>query len=601
MKKSAIVSVTDKEGLDILIKGLADSGFSVVIASGKTYTALDILIKKLKLKITLKMASEVTGFPEILDGRIKTIHPKIEGAILWDRKNPRHLAASKKFDLLDLACVVCNFYEIKENEIDLLSEHDLRERIDIGGPALVMSAIKNWPYVIVLTRPEMYDEVFKELKEQSGELSAETRKRLAAVALNDVATNRDMLATTLSKRWTGEDSLRLHYRNGKQLGRYGENYHQKAWIYLKDNVKETSVVHAKKRSGPDLGFNNYIDLQSALLLVMDTKDPACVVIKHNNPCGYATGKTLIQALERAWQGDPISAYGCVLGFNRPVDKDTISVICDRENFMGKTGWFVEAIIAPKFSDEAIKYVGERKTKQGLRILEAGDFKKEREGLEFRDIIGGLLVQTRDNSLFLVKETKDLFRAPVRGIDEVSGKELTVGIVTKKKPDVKLAGLFEFAYRVCAHAKSNAVVICREYQPGLYQLIGLGAGQPNRMNSAERLSIPRAYDNLKMEYKIMKGKGSEGENAMLKSDLSNLRRIGKTLKDSEASYIKKQLNLSVSASDAFFPFSDGVISLAKAGIGNIIQPGGSLHDDEVIAAADKNGIGMIFTGRRHFNH
>lgn len=600
-KKIAIISVTKKDKLDLLVMGLAQNDYNTIIASGKTYKIIEQIIKSKKLGIKLCHVSEITGFPEMLDGRIKTIHPKIEGSILWNRKNPLHQGTAKKYGLLDICFVVCNFYDINEKESMQMTEENLRDFLDVGGPTLVMSAIKNWPYVIVLIDPDDYAPIIKEMKDNEGNITEKTKLLLATKALNYVADYRAKMAMLFTKRWTGEETLRTNFRHGRLLGRYGENWHQKAWLFVKEDFKENNTVFGKQLHGPELGFNNYIDLQSALELAYETRETCAVVVKHNNPCGYAIGKNLAQALERAWQGDSSSAFGCVLGFNREVDLETVKVICDRLNPIGKHGWFVEAIIAPEFTRDAIDYIKKRETKKGLRIIETGPISYEKEKFTYRYIPGGLLKQTRDDTLYLTKNIDELFRTSFKMKEEVCQKELVMGIMTKAKPDVNKKGLFEFAYRVCKHAKSNTVAICREYSPGLYHLLGIGVGQPNRTYAVEKLAIPRAIDNLKIEYRIIKGKASEVEKEMLLSEYKALRKLGKKLRISEREYIKKQFEGCVAASDAFFPFSDGIIALGKAGIKNLIHPGGSMRDEEIIETANKLNMSMIFTGKRHFNH
>lgn len=601
MSKIALISVTNKQGLDLLIPGLVENKYDTIIASGKTFEAIEKIIKSRKLKVSLRHVSEFTKFPEILDGRIKTIHPLIEGSIMWNRKNPIHQAAAKKHGLMDISCVVCNFYDVDDNESRGMTEEKLRDYLDIGGPALVMSAVKNWPHVISLVDPSDYSAILKEMKENKGILSEKTRMFLAAKALNYAADYRAKMSMLFTKRWLGEDTLRLKFVRGKQLGRYGENWHQRCWLFVKEGVNENNAIYGKQLHGPELGFNNYIDLQSAMELAYGTKEPCAVVIKHNNPCGYATGKNLVIALERAWQGDPISAFGCVLGFNIKVDLETVKVICDRLNPAGKYGWFVEAIIAPEYSKDAIDYIKGKTSKAGLRVIETGSIGKEKEKLTYRCVTGGVLVQDRNDSLYLTKTIDELFQPSFKMKEPIASKDLVVGIVTKINPDINKKGLFEFTYRVCMHAKSNAITICREYSPGFYQLIGLGCGQPNRTNAAGRLAVPKAVENLKIEYNIMKGRASEAENEMLLEEYKALRKLGKKLRMSEKDYVRREFEGCVAASDAFFPFIDGINELGKAGIKNIIQPGGSMRDEEIIKTVDKFKMSMIFTGRRHFNH
>jgi phosphoribosylaminoimidazolecarboxamide formyltransferase/IMP cyclohydrolase len=358
---------------------------------------------------------------------------------------------------------------------------------------------------------------------------------------------------------------------GEQLGRYAENWHQKGWLYRDPSSDEPNAPRGKQVYGGPLGYNNYVDAEAAINSVLELHDKIAVsIIKHTNPCGYATGNTLLEAFERAWQGDPVSAFGSVIAVTRPFDLACAKYIADK---------FVEVILAPSFQKDALDFIqGLGKKKAGLRLIEFGEAKPLRRDLHnYRYITGGLLEQERDTLFYLCNSFADLVRPAKELVDENSGKKLMVGVMTKGAPPAQRAGLYDFVLRHVKHVKSNAICIAREYEPGKYQIIGMGCGQPNRKDSV-MLAGMRAHDNLALE---AKAKGA---------------------KDAEA-YIKKELagDHVVLASDAFFPFRDGLDNAAGTGVKYVLEPGGSVKDDEVIAAADEHGICLIFTGVRKFTH
>jgi phosphoribosylaminoimidazolecarboxamide formyltransferase/IMP cyclohydrolase len=604
MARRAIISVTDKDNLDVLVEGLSRHDYEIVSTGGTAKRIREIVSEK-GYDIKVLDASEVTGFPEMMDGRVKTLHPKIHGGILCDRDNGKHMGEAEKngVELIDL--VVVNLYEFEKTAAEEgATEEDIIEAIDIGGPTMMISGIKNCKHVGVLADPSAYEAFVKELDENDGESTVETRRRLAAFAINMIADYRGAIGVELTRRFTGEETLRRKFVQGQQLGRYGENWAQKAWKFILPGVTEANVFTAEQVHGGPMGYNNYVDAAGALETIKEFAEgpPAAVVVKHTNPCGVATADTLENALERGWQGDSVSAFGSILAFNREVDLATMKVICDRMNNDGRKGWFVEVMIAPSYSKEALEYVKGLKTKEGLRLLATGDLNQgEKEEFVYREELGGLLKQTRDDNLYLVDSVDELFKAPYEMTCPNSGKKLTVGIVTTKKPDGSKKGLYEFAMKAAKHTKSNAIVICREYAPGKYQVLGMGAGQPNRKDSGGKLAITKATENLETEHMIILGKAKLAAEAVLASEYSKLMKTelgGMTKED----YVRDQLeNHCCLASDAMFPYRDGIDAIAKLGVKNVIQPGGANKDPDVIKAANGYGMAMVHTGARHFLH
>jgi len=520
--KYALISVFDKTNLDVLVGSLA--GYTI-ISTGGTYKVIRNILNTEKLDIPLKKVSEMTGAPEMLDGRVKTLHPMIHGSILYRRD--KHTDEAKKHNLLDIDLVVINLYPFEETVKNSATDTEKIEMIDIGGSTMLISSVKNHEYVTVVTDPEDYPMVADELSD--GKVSPELRKRLAVKAINLLADYRSSISVELSQMLLGRDALRLGFKTGKKLGRYGENWHQDAWFYGK---------FTEQLAGPELGYNNYLDMDASSASIQEMDVPAVSVVKHSNPCGYATGKTLKNALEKAWEGDDISAFGSIIGFSKKVDMDSAKYIKDK---------FVEVLVVPDIDKDALELLSQKKN---LRIIRKGKSDKK---FEYRGVDGGMLVQTSDDALYL---GKNLTAEP----REIEGRR--VGCVTKKK--VKDSGLIEFSIKAVKHLRSNAITICYEYEPGQYMQLGMGCGQPNRLNSV-KLAIDMAVYNIK------------------KNQLGDI------------------MDKVVLCSDAFFPFADSVEEIAKHGIKRIIQPGGSIKDKDVIAAADKAEIAMVFTGMRHFRH
>ncbi|MDD4202754.1 MAG: bifunctional phosphoribosylaminoimidazolecarboxamide formyltransferase/IMP cyclohydrolase [Candidatus Omnitrophica bacterium] len=509
--KRALISVSDKTGLDEFVKGLHALGVEILSTGGTAKYIKEI-------GVPVKDVSSYTGFPEMMNGRVKTLHPKIHGGLLALRDNKEHMDAAKKnnIDLIDLVCV--NLYPFEQTiaKKDVTLEQAI-ENIDIGGPSMLRSAAKNYKSVAVVTSCEQYTAILKEMKNTDGQLPQEMLKELAVKVFEKTASYDNAIYRYLSNE-TENNSLQLTMNKVMSL-RYGENPHQKADFY-KDIDMTYGIAAAKQLQGKELSFNNIMDLNAALEIVKEFDEPAAVIIKHTNPCGAATGLDLKHAYIKALECDRLSAFGSIIGVNGSVDKQLAEI------FIEEAG-FIECVIAPEFSDEAKTILSQKKN---LRLLELPDLNKHKpDEKDYKKVLGGLLVQDRD-------------------IKDVAKTELKV--VTKTQVSEKdLKELF-FAWKIVKHVKSNAIVICNGSQT-----VGIGAGQMSRVDS------------------VIVAKRKAGEKA----------RGG------------------VLASDAFFPMSDNIEVAYEAGIKAIIQPGGSVKDQEVIDACDKYGIAMVFTGMRHFRH
>ena len=517
--RRAILSVTDKSGLVDFARKLSGLGVELVSTGGTAKMLRDS-------GITVKDISDLTGFPEMLDGRVKTLHPKVHGGILHRREDAGHRAAVAEHGIPAIDMVVVNLYAFEKTAAKPgVHFEELIENIDIGGPSMIRSAAKNFQDVAVVTSPEDYPTIADELARSSGALSRATKWRLAQKAFATTAAYDSAIASaleTISDPQTPDlrvtpaadtfpQTLRLSFQKTLDL-RYGENPHQKAAMY--SDGSRVGVANARQLQGKELSYNNIVDLQAAWDLAQEFDEPVCAIIKHTNPAGTATGKTLAEAYKRALECDPVSAFGGVIGVNRPIDGETAEE-------MHKL--FLEVIAAPGF-DEAAK--AKFATKKNLRLVEVAAASQK---WLLKNVSGGILLQDAD------------FR-PLQDID--------LKVVTQRAPTPEEIRALLFAWKVCKHVKSNAIVYARDGQT-----VGVGAGQMSRVDSAK---------------------------------------IGA---------MKAQLPLTgtVAASDAFFPFPDGVEEIAKAGATAIIQPGGSQRDAEVIAAADCLGLAMLFTGVRHFRH
>ncbi|MEJ2698629.1 MAG: bifunctional phosphoribosylaminoimidazolecarboxamide formyltransferase/IMP cyclohydrolase [Desulfuromonadales bacterium] len=517
--KRALISVSDKDGIVDFAREL--NGFGVeILSTGGT-------AKLLREKgIAVKDVSDFTGFPEMLDGRVKTLHPKIHGGLLGLRDNPEHVATMKEHGIEPIDMVVVNLYPFEATVArpDCTLEEAI-ENIDIGGPTMLRSAAKNNRDVTVIVDPEDYSGVLDEMKKSGGTVSRERNFSLAVKVYQHTAAYDGAISNWLGLR-TGEgiadfpNSLSLQYKKAQGM-RYGENPHQKAAFYVERQVGEASISTARQIQGKALSYNNIADTDAALECVKQfSEGPACVIVKHANPCGVALGGNLLQAYERAFSTDPESAFGGIVAFNRELDGETAKAIVDRQ--------FVEVIIAPKVSAGAVEAVA---AKKNVRLLECGAWPAEPgTRLDFKRVNGGLLVQDADLEL----------------IDAIK-------VVTRRAPTDKEMEDLLFTWRVAKFVKSNAIVYGRDGMT-----VGVGAGQMSRVNSARIAAIKAEHAGLEVKGSVM-------------------------------------------ASDAFFPFRDGIDNAAAAGIAAVIQPGGSIRDEEVIAAADEHGMAMVFTGMRHFRH
>jgi phosphoribosylaminoimidazolecarboxamide formyltransferase / IMP cyclohydrolase len=588
-----LISVFDKVNIEILAKNLLNLGWEIISTGGTAHFLESVGIPVLQV-------SEVTEMTELLEGRVKTLHPKVLGGILANRKKSSHIADLKRENIKPIDMVIVNLYPFR----DVVGKEDVKledalEHIDIGGVTLLRSAAKNYSDVVVVSDPEDYDEVIKNIKKKS--VSKKFRERMAIKAFQQTQKYDFSIEQFFRKRFTGESIESYRLRDVKPLGKYAENWHQKGKVGVWEGNKESSVIQAKHLHGKGLGYNNYLDADSALNVAKEVKEGSCVVIvKHGNPCGMSIAGNSVEAFERAWQGDPVSSYGSVVALNQVVDLKTMEVICSRSNFQNKKGWFVELMIAPGFSKKAIELVKSLPSKDNLRLLSVGPFKENRID-DFRGIIGGMLIQERDRHLFLGSELKELFNKPYQMKNRVDGKMMTVGIMTNRSPDFNYQGLYQFAMIVSKHLKSNAISIVREYSEGCYQIIGMGAGQPNRKDSTGKLAIVKAKENLTLEYYWLKNKKDSAWRSMMLSQV-NVMDSSLAKNFSLEEYIRHQFeNYCVVGSDAFFPFSDSIELLAREGIKNVIQPGGSIHDIDVVKEADKNNMAMVFSGMRHFRH
>ncbi|HKW24994.1 MAG TPA: bifunctional phosphoribosylaminoimidazolecarboxamide formyltransferase/IMP cyclohydrolase [Terriglobales bacterium] len=513
----AILSVTDKTGLVEFARRLAGLGVELISTGGTSRLLRES-------GVAVKDISELTGFPEMLDGRVKTLHPKVHGGILHMRAKPEHQAAVAEHGIAPIDMVVVNLYAFEKTAAKPgVPFEELIENIDIGGPSMIRSAAKNFHDVAVVTSPSDYASIADEMARSGAQLSLETRWRLAQKAFATTAAYDSAIASTLERvslngrfslpAETGgfPQNLRLNFRKVMDL-RYGENPHQKAAMYT--DGSGAGVANGRQLQGKELSYNNIVDLQAAWELAQDFSETMCAIIKHTNPCGAATGATLVEAYKRALEADPVSAFGGVIGVNRPVDGETAAE-------MAKL--FVEAIAAPSFEPAALEKFA---AKKNLRLVE---IKHEPQKWVLKNVSGGILLQDND----------------IRPLTEADLK-----VVTTRQPTAEEKRALLFAWKVCKHVKSNAILYARDGQT-----VGVGAGQMSRVDSC-KIGAMKA---------VLPLKGT------------------------------------VAASDAFFPFPDGVEEIAKAGATAIIQPGGSVRDQEVIDAANRLGLAMIFTGVRHFRH
>jgi phosphoribosylaminoimidazolecarboxamide formyltransferase/IMP cyclohydrolase len=538
----ALLSVTDKAGVVEFAKALVGMGVELLSTGGTAKTIRDA-------KIPVKDISEFTGFPEMLDGRVKTLHPKVHGGLLYLRGNAEHEATMAKHGMvpIDLVCVNLYRFEVTVSKPGVTFEEAI-ENIDIGGPSMLRSAAKNHRSVTVVSDPSDYKRVLEAMSANGGDTTPELRRELAQKVYARTAQYDSAIASYFADQLPAKEGARpfvLAYPSGARL-RYGENPHQEAFFYKDAVANEACIAHAEVLHGKEMSYNNYVDGDGALEAVKELSGkPAAAIIKHTNPCGYATGATLAEALEAAWAGDPVSSFGSVIAVTMTVDLATAEVL---------KGRFVEALIAPDFTPDALEFL--KSKSKDIRLLKLHrPMTPAFEGKVLRQVGGGMLIQDRD----------------------VGEEERWVVPTEQSFPEGKRP-LAEFGIKVCKHVKSNAIVIVREHKPGQFSLLGMGAGQPNRVDSLKKLAVGRARENIRL---IMEHATQYGQNP----------------KELEQSIMGE----SVLVSDAFFPFADNIDAAAEAGIRYIVQPGGSKKDEEVISACDKYGIAMAITGVRHFLH
>ncbi|MBA4067980.1 MAG: bifunctional phosphoribosylaminoimidazolecarboxamide formyltransferase/inosine monophosphate cyclohydrolase [Isosphaera sp.] len=523
--RRALLSVSDKTGLVDFARELVTKYGVELVATGGTRAALA------DAGLPVTDIAALTKFPEILDGRVKTLHPAVYAGLLARRDKPEHLATLAEHGLPEINLVVCNLYPFEATVARPgVTETEAVENIDIGGPCMVRAAAKNFDAVAVVVDPAQYDEVLLNLKNHDGQVPGDFRRQLAFVAFARIADYDSAITdyfTGLMPKGGADGETEWDEEfdppfNRKQLLRYGENPHQKAAFYAEPDLDRPCVTTAEQLHGKELSYNNILDLDAALNLAREFASPACVVVKHNNPCGAATAPAVADAFRRAWDGDPQSAFGGILAFNRPLDADTAAALTDPA-----ARRFIECVIAPDYDPPALDAL--RRWKENVRLLRTGPLVGTPQGLDYRRVDGGLLVQTRDV-----------------GADDPAGWKC----VTARTPTEAEAAALHFAWLVCKHVKSNAIVLARDTH-----VVGVGAGQMSRVDSVE-IAVRKAGD---------RSKGS------------------------------------VLASDAFFPFPDNVEAAAAAGVTAVIQPGGSVKDKDSVAACDRHGLAMLFTGVRHFKH
>jgi phosphoribosylaminoimidazolecarboxamide formyltransferase/IMP cyclohydrolase len=515
----ALISVSDKNGIVDFARALQELNIEL-LSTGGTFR----LLKENNISVT--EVSDYTNFPEMMDGRVKTLHPKVHGGILGRRGVDDEVMEEHSIKPIDM--VVVNLYPFASTVSDpTCTLPDAIENIDIGGPTMVRSAAKNHKDVAVLVNNSDYAEVVEELKKNQGQLKYQTRYELMVKAFEHTAGYDGMIANHFGARGTDNtardfsNTFNMQYFKTQEM-RYGENPHQKAAFYTEASPTEASVATAKQLQGKELSFNNIADTDAALECVKQFDEPACVIVKHANPCGVAVAADIGAAYELAFATDPESAFGGIIAFNRELDSKTARAICEKQ--------FVEVIIAPTVSADASAVVAEKKN---VRLLACGMWDSQRpNNFDYKRVNGGLLIQDRDNGMVCERDLK---------------------VASKRIPTSSEMSDMLFAWKVAKMVKSNAIIYAKNNQT-----IGVGAGQMSRINSARIAGIKAEHAGLDVVGAVM-------------------------------------------ASDAFFPFRDGIDNAGKAGISCIIQPGGSMRDDEVITAANEHGMAMVFTGMRHFRH
>ena len=511
MIKRALISVSDKEGITEFARELSGLGIELM-STGGTFRALR------DAGIDVIEVSRYTEHPEIMDGRVKTLHPRIHGGILAVRKNKEHMKQLEANKIKPIDMVIVNLYPFQQVIQKGCRIEDAIENIDIGGPSMLRSAAKNYEDVVVVVDKNDYAQLLDELRRDNG-ISQETRKQLSVKAFQHTAQYDTVISEYLHNRFSeGEfpSTLNLSFQKVQDL-RYGENPHQKAAFYKDIFINECCVANSRQLHGKELSYNNILDMNDAFELIKEFKEPTTAVIKHTNPSGVATRQNIEDAFNDAYEADPLSAFGCIVALNRPCNKATAELM---------KGKFIEVVICPEFDKEALDILEKKKN---IRLIETGDLNTRRPGHVYKKITGGMLAQSRD-------------------LSDIGSAELK--IVTKRKPTGQEMKDLLFAWKVNKHVKSNSIVYAKDLTT-----VGIGAGQMSRVDAA-MIGGWKAKD---------RAKGA------------------------------------VMSSDAFFPFRDGIDEAARAGIKAIIQPGGSIRDEEVIKAADEHGIAMVFSGIRLFKH
>jgi phosphoribosylaminoimidazolecarboxamide formyltransferase/IMP cyclohydrolase len=515
----ALISVSDKTGIVEFAQALNQQGVEI-LSTGGTFK----LLKENAIQVV--EVSEYTGFPEMMDGRVKTLHPKVHGGILGRRGTDEQVMEEHGIQAIDM--VVVNLYPFAATVADPNCDLPTAiENIDIGGPTMVRSAAKNHRDVAIVVNAGDYSKIAEEMQSNHGQLDYETRYDLMVKAFEHTAAYDGMIANHFGGRDTQNqtrdfsNTYNVQYLKTQDM-RYGENPHQKAAFYTEANPSDASVSTATQVQGKELSFNNIADTDSALETVKQFDEPACVIVKHANPCGVAIGVDITTAYELAFITDPESAFGGIIAFNRELDAKTAAAICEKQ--------FVEVIIAPSIAEEAKVVVS---AKKNVRLLECGNWSDQKpQNFDYKRVNGGLLIQDRDNGMITEEDLK---------------------IVSERAPSEQEMKDMLFAWKVAKMVKSNAIIYAKDNQT-----VGVGAGQMSRINSARIAAIKAEHAGLEVKGAVM-------------------------------------------ASDAFFPFRDGIDNAGQAGISCIIQPGGSMRDEEVIAAANEHGMAMVFTGMRHFRH
>ena len=517
--KRVLMSVTDKTGVVDFARTLVDEFGCQIISTGGTARAIA------DAGVPVTPIDEVTQFPEMMDGRVKTLHPRVHGGLLAKRDDGAHMAQAAEHGIQMIDMVVVNLYAFEKTVASGADFATCIENIDIGGPSMLRSAAKNFASVTVVTDPASYSSILDEMRDLGGRTSYETRQQLALSVFTTTAAYDGAISRWMGRQLDVEGgeyapSVEVGLKKKQDL-RYGENPHQSAAFYTRDDYPNagTTLAQALQLQGKELSYNNYLDLDAAWAAVREFEAPACVIVKHLTPCGVCVDENVTRAYQRAHECDPVSAYGGVMAFNRPVTGETVAAIFDNKQF-------VEAIVAPEFSGDACEMYA---SKPNCRLLATGGVNAPGEAVEYRSVEGGLLAQVSDS----VAEDASAF--------EVAGEV---------QPTPEQMEELLFAWRAVKSVKSNAILIAKDNAS-----VGAGGGQPNRVNSA-RIAVEQAGE---------KAKGA------------------------------------VAASDAFFPFRDGFDVLADAGVVAVIEPGGSIRDEEVIQAANEKGVALVFTGHRHFRH